>query len=74
VYKNRVLAAEFLAHLADGLKERQRLNIANRPPISTIVTSAPFAETLRMAFLISLVTCGITWTSCPGSRRGAPSK
>ena len=28
------------------------------PPISTMVTSAPLAETLRMAFLISLVTCG----------------
>ena len=26
------------------------------PPISTIVTSAPFEETFRMAFLISLVT------------------
>ena len=35
------------------------------PPISTMVTSAPFDETLRMAFLISLVTWGITWTVLP---------
>src|SRR5665213_415742 len=30
MHKQRVLAAQFLAHLADGFKERQRLDVANR--------------------------------------------
>jgi hypothetical protein len=30
VDKDRVLAAQFLAHLADGLKKRQRLDVAHR--------------------------------------------
>src|SRR5579884_964706 len=30
VYKHGILAAQLLAHLADGLKKRQRLNVANR--------------------------------------------
>ena len=34
-------------------------------PSHIILPPAPLAETLRMAFLISLVTCGMTWTVLP---------
>ncbi len=30
VHKDRILAAQFLAHLADGFEERQRFNVAHR--------------------------------------------
>jgi len=45
-----VLAAELLAHLADGLGEGSDSMSRRCPRFSTMVTSAPLDETLRMAF------------------------
>ena len=55
-----VFAAEFLAHLADRFQEGQRLDVADSPAdLDDGDVDSPEA-TLRIAFLISLVTWGMT--------------
>ena len=66
VHEDGVFAAQFLAHLADGFKKRQRFDVAHRAAdLDDGHVGAVRAETLRMAFLISLVTWGMTWTVLP---------
>ena len=69
VEEEAVVAADLVAHLAGGLEERQRLDVADGAadlgdddvdPLA--VADRPMA---RMRSLISLVMCGITWTVSP---------
>ena len=59
-----VFAAQVLAHLADGFEEGQGLDVADGAADLDDGDVAVRA-TLRMAFLISLVTWGMTWTVLP---------
>ena len=70
VQEEDVVAADVVAHLAGGLEERQRLDVADGAadlgdddvrPGSAGGTSA----SARIRALISLVMCGITWTVSP---------
>ena len=54
-----VLGPDLASELADRLEERQRLDVADGPPISLITTSAGAAfGRARMRRLISFVMCG----------------
>ena len=61
----RVLAADVLPELADGLEERQALDVADRAADLDDHDVDVRAPTARMASLISLVMCGITCTVRP---------
>ena len=64
VHEERILAADFLAELPDGLEERQRLDVADRAADlddHDVDVRAP----RRMARLISSVMWGITCTVEP---------
>ena len=59
-----MVARQFVAELADGFKERQAFDVADR--------AADFAQyeievslPSRMNSLIASVTCGMTWTVAP---------
>ena len=64
MHKQRILAPEFLPHLANRFNERQRLDVAYRAADFDDATSTSCA-TFFIAALISLVTCGITCTVFP---------
>ena len=69
VQEEHVVAAHVVPDLADGLEERQRLDVADRaadlgdhdvdggPAVSVAIA--------RIRDLISLVMCGMTWTVSP---------
>jgi len=59
-----IVLAHVLLELAHRFEEGQPLDVAHRPPISTMTTSTPWA-TLRMAALIWSVMWGMTWTVRP---------
>ena len=63
--KMHVVAALFVAHLADGFEERQRFDIADRAADLDDHHVHIARTRLRQAALISLVTCGITCTVLP---------
>ena len=68
VQEEAVVAADVVAHLAGGLEERQRLDVADRAAdlgdhdVDVAVGAGAIA---RIRSLISLVMCGITWTVSP---------
>ena len=76
VDEDRVLAPDVLAELADGLEERQALDVADRAADLDdhdvgIVLARRSGATWRIEALISSVMCGITCTVRRGSRRAA---
>ncbi len=65
VQEEAVVAADVVAHLAGGLEERQRLDVADGAADlgdHDVDSGPPMA---RIRSLISLVMCGITWTVSP---------
>ena len=66
VQEEAVVAADVVAHLAGGLEERQRLDVADGAADlgddDVDVRGRPIA---RIRSLISLVMCGMTWTVSP---------
>ena len=60
-----VVAAHFVAHLADGFEERQRFDIAHRAADLDDHHVHVGRNAACSAALISLVTCGITCTVLP---------
>ena len=66
-----VVASDLLAELPDGLEERQRLDVAHGATDLGDHHVVPGAVR-RMAFLISSVMWGMTWTVLPGIRPDAP--
>ena len=69
VQEEAVVAADVLAHLAGGLEERQRLDVADRAADlgdHHVDARRPRRPPMaRIRSLISLVMCGITWTVSP---------
>jgi hypothetical protein len=56
--------------LPDGLEEGQALDVADRAADLGDRDVDRGALDALTASLISLVMCGMTWTVCPGTRRG----
>ena len=71
VQEEAVVAADVVAHLAGGLEERQRLDVADRAAdlgdddVRRLRRPARAAAIARIRALISLVMCGMTCTVSP---------
>jgi hypothetical protein len=66
VDEQAVAAPDVHGELADGLQERQRLDVADGPPISVMTTSTSAVSPMRrIRCLISSVMCGTTCTVPP---------
>jgi hypothetical protein len=60
-----VLPADVVAVLTDRLEEGEALDVTDGPADLGITTSTSCSPTRRIRSLISLVTCGMTWTVSP---------
>ena len=62
-----IVAADVLAHLANGLQERQRFDIADRAADldDDDIGAGGLRDQRRCGALISLVMCGMTWIVPP---------
>ena len=66
VQEEAVVAADVVAHLAGGLEERQRLDVADgAADLGDHHVDVRGRAIARIRSLISLVMCGITWTVSP---------
>jgi hypothetical protein len=69
VDERAVVAPDLVPELADGLEERQRLDVADGPAdLDDDEVGVLGLGEARMRDLISSVMCGMTWTVFPGSR------